>query len=131
APLPRLPPAATRPAAPPAPPPARAATRPHPPPGHARPQASSHVPPPRTRARQGGYPAQGAAASTRTAPAHKRGAHGGGGSGPLGNRALPAVAAAALTVLIGLGTWGRSNSRGDGGREEGNAAHREQPTLLP
>lgn len=120
-----------RPAAPPAAPSTQAATQPHQPPGHDRHQASSHVPPPRTRAPQGGYPAQGAAASTRTAPAHKRGAHGGGGSGPLGNRALLAVAAAALTVIVGIGAWALSNSGGDGGRDDGNVADQGQQNPQP
>ncbi|MFS2294630.1 MAG: protein kinase family protein [Actinomadura sp.] len=124
------PPAPRRPAAPPkAPsaPSAAVATQPHQPPGHDRKQTSSHVPPPRTRAPQGGYPPQGVTASTRTAPAHKRGAHG-GGSGPLGNRALLAVAAAALTVIVGIGAWAMSGSGGDGGRDGGVADQGQQST---
>ncbi|RFS86947.1 AMP-binding protein [Actinomadura spongiicola] len=58
---------------------------------------SSHVPPPRTRNRP--EPPPPASAATRPA----RAAH--GAPRRFGNRALLGVAAAALTVIVGLGAW--------------------------
>ncbi|RKS79306.1 hypothetical protein BZB76_0763 [Actinomadura pelletieri DSM 43383] len=66
---------------------------------------SSHVPPPRTRNRR--EPPPPAAPTTRPTPAHGSGAH--GASRRLGNRALIGVAAAALTVIVGLGAWALSS----------------------
>ncbi|WP_067628168.1 protein kinase family protein [Actinomadura latina] len=94
-------PPSPRPAAPrrsAAPPPAP--TQPHRQPAHEQP-ASSHVPPP--RARHGAPPPS--STSTRTAPAH-----GPGASKRPANRALIGVAAAALTVIVGIGAWALSGS---------------------
>ncbi|WP_344902839.1 protein kinase family protein [Actinomadura meridiana] len=65
--------------------------------------ATSHVPPPRTRDRHDVAPP---GTSTRTTPAH-----GPGGRG--GNRALLGIAAAALTVIVGLGAWALLRGSGD------------------
>ncbi|XRQ07293.1 protein kinase family protein [Actinomadura welshii] len=110
-----------------------AATQPHQPPAHQppaheQPQATSHVPPPRTRA-HGEYPPPGSS-STRTAPARRRAGHG-GGSGPLGNRALLGVAAAALTVIVGIGAWALSGTGGGGEPDDGGVADQGEQSAQP
>ncbi|MFA1546347.1 protein kinase family protein [Actinomadura chokoriensis] len=95
-PAPRPAAAPQRPAAPPP-----APTRPHRRPAHEQ-QASSHVPPPRA---QHGAPPPPSSTATRAAPAHGHGAP----KRPA-NRALLGVAAAALTVIVGIGAWALSSS---------------------
>ncbi|TDC62899.1 AMP-binding protein [Actinomadura sp. GC306] len=101
--------------------PASTTTRPDQPSASERTAHASHVPPPRTRAQHADYAPPGSS-STRTTPARRRGAHGGGsGAGPLGNRALIGVAAAALTVIVGIGVWALSSGGGepnDGGQTD-------------
>ncbi|WP_149262789.1 protein kinase family protein [Actinomadura sp. K4S16] len=113
-----------RPAAPPSPPPA--ATQPHqqhraPAP---EPSAASHVPPPRAQ-RHAAPPPPPPATSTRTTPTH-----GHGGPKRQTNRALIGVAAAALTVIVGLGAWALSGPGGDdpkGGHPSDNSQTSSPP----
>lgn len=95
------PPARTAPRRPAAP----GATQPHRPPVEPEPTTASHVPPPRVRGRRAAAAPPGST-GTRTAPAH-------GAPGRSGNRALIGVAAAALTVIVGLGAWALSGLRGN------------------
>ncbi|MFA1540223.1 protein kinase family protein [Actinomadura monticuli] len=105
-----------RPAAPPPP-----ATQPHRRPAHEQ-QASSHVPPPRA---QHGAPPPLSSTSTRTAPAHGHGAP----KRPA-NRALLGVAAAALTVIVGIGAWALAGS-GGGDDPEGGATDKSRTSAPP
>ncbi|MFC4054559.1 discoidin domain-containing protein [Actinomadura syzygii] len=82
------------------------ATQPHRPPAEQEQTAASHVPPPRVRGRRDAAPPPGST-GTRAAPAH-------GAPGRSGNRALLGVAAAALTVIVGLGAWALVGLRGKG-----------------
>ncbi|WP_141579700.1 protein kinase family protein [Actinomadura sp. WMMA1423] len=94
---------------PPPPPPPPAATQPQRQQA-LEPPAASHVPPPRARAqRHAAPPPPPPSSSTRTTPAHSH-----GGPKLPANRALIGVAAAALTVIVGLGAWALS---GPGGGE--------------
>ncbi|TDC43884.1 AMP-binding protein [Actinomadura sp. KC345] len=128
-------PPAPRPAAPrrPATPSTSATTQPHQPHGHEQPQATSHVPPPRTRGRHADYPPPPSPAPTQAAPARGRGAHGAHGGGPRrpGNRALLGVAAAALTVIVGLGAWAISGTGGDEDPNDGGVTDPGQQTSQP
>ncbi|NDU73366.1 AMP-binding protein [Actinomadura sp. DSM 109109] len=123
---------------PPAPPrqtaPRRAATPP-PPAAHQQPrqhrpapeqQPPSHVPPPRTRGQRHAAPPPPPATSTRTTPAH---GHGGGPKRPA-NRALIGVAAAALTVIVGLGAWALTNV-GGGDPKDGDGPVDPSKTSAP
>ncbi|TDD67783.1 AMP-binding protein [Actinomadura darangshiensis] len=120
------PPAAPRPAAPrrPATPSTAATTQPHHPP--AEPAASSQVPPPRARRQRHAAPPAPPASSTRTTPAHGHGApkrH--------GNRALLGVAAAALTVIVGIGAWALTGTGGDGGGDDGGPTDKGKTSAPP
>ncbi|GAA1787624.1 protein kinase family protein [Actinomadura chokoriensis] len=115
-PPPPRPAAPQRPAAPGPPP-----TRPHRQPAHEQP-ASSHVPPPRT---QHGAPPP-PSTSTRTAPAHSPGAP----KRPA-NRALLGVAAAALTVIVGIGAWALTGTGGDNGSGNGGAVDPTKSSAPP
>ncbi|MEO3822945.1 protein kinase family protein [Actinomadura sp. B10D3] len=97
----------------PATPSTAATTQPHRPPAPET-QASSHVPPPRSRSQRHAAPPPPPATSTRTSPAHGHAA-----SKRPANRALLGVAAAALTVIVGLGAWALSSSGGDGDPKDG------------
>ncbi|MFG2246127.1 protein kinase family protein [Spirillospora sp. NPDC048823] len=99
-----------------------ASTQPHRPPAH--PPAPSHVPPPRTRNQHGDYPPPPVSSSTRTTPARGRGAH--GADHRHGNRALIGVAAAALTVIVGIGVWAVSGIAGDGESPDGGVTDKGQ-----
>ncbi|MEU8798165.1 AMP-binding protein [Spirillospora sp. NPDC048819] len=100
-----------------------ASTQPHRPPAHD--PAPSHVPPPRVRQQRGDYPPPGSS-STRTASARGHGAH--GADRRHGNRALIGVAAAALTVIVGLGVWAVSGIAGDGSPDGGVTDNGQQST---
>ncbi|MGP4023026.1 AMP-binding protein [Actinomadura sp. 3N407] len=104
-----------------------ASTQPHRPPSQE--PAPSHVPPPRARGQRGDYPPPPAASSTRTAPARRRGAH--GGDRRPGNRALMGVAAAALTVIVGLGVWALSGIAGDGESPDGGVTDKGRQSTQP
>jgi eukaryotic-like serine/threonine-protein kinase len=88
----------------PATPSTAATTQPHRGP---EPTVSSHVPPPRTQGRrQAAPPPPPVSASTRAIGAH-------GAPKRPANRALIGIAAAALTVIVGLGAWALSGTGGD------------------
>ncbi|MEU5988288.1 AMP-binding protein [Spirillospora sp. NPDC047418] len=120
APPPARPAAPQRPAAP-GPGPAR----PHRQPPHEQPTAS-HVPPP--RAQHGAPPPS---TSTRTAPAH-----GPGAPKRPANRALLGIAAAALTVIVGIGAWaltstgGGDDPSGGGATDGSKTSAPAQPTVV-
>ncbi|MGI5205682.1 AMP-binding protein [Spirillospora sp. CA-108201] len=90
------------------------------------PPAASHVPPPRTRAQRHAPPPPPPATSTRTTPAHSQ-----GGPKRPANRALIGVAAAALTVIVGLGAWALSGPGGDDGPKGGGATDKSQTSAPP
>ncbi|HEY8479361.1 MAG TPA: AMP-binding protein [Spirillospora sp.] len=107
--------------------------RPPAPPARERTRAASHVPPPRTQPRRADHAPHGPAGPT--APARVRGGAHGGASGGRGNRALLGVAAAALTVIVGIGAWALTGTGGDGARtgrggpaDPGQTTARPQPT---
>ncbi|WUH99372.1 protein kinase family protein [Spirillospora sp. NBC_00431] len=112
-------------------------TQPHHQPNAEPPAAASHVPPPRVRDRRDVPPP--ASTSTRTTPAHGPGGHGTrGGHGahgaprrPGGNRALLGVAAAALTVIVGLGAWALSGGGGDDPKDGGGVTDKGQTSAPP
>ncbi|MFI0369497.1 protein kinase family protein [Actinomadura sp. 1N219] len=97
--------------------------------------ASSHVPPPRVRNRHDA-PHPPSSTSTRTAPAHGHGGHGAHGAPrrPGGNRALLGVAAAALTVIVGLGVWaltgGEDDPKGNGVTDNGQPSTSAKPQTV-
>jgi hypothetical protein len=107
----------------PATPSTAATTQPHRPPAAETP-ASSHVPPPRSRAQRHAAPPP--ATSTRTSPAH-------GHAAPKrpANRALLGIAAAALTVIVGLGAWALSGTGGDGDPKDGGVTDKGQASTQP
>lgn len=109
-----------RPAPQPAPP-----TQPHrqPPP---EPPAASHVPPPRARAQRHASPPPPPSTSTRTTPAHSH-----GGPKRPANPALIGIAAAALTVIVGLGAWALSGTGGDDDPKGGGATDNSQTSAPP
>ncbi|WP_433465466.1 protein kinase family protein [Spirillospora sp. CA-128828] len=123
-------PAPPRPAAPrrPATPSTSATTQPHQPPAP-EPPAASHVPPPRARAQRHAAPPAPPSTSTRTAAAH-------GHAAPKrpANRALLGVAAAALTVIVGLGAWAlfpdkKDDSKGGGATDKGQTSAPSTPSV--
>ncbi|MFE9106322.1 protein kinase family protein [Actinomadura geliboluensis] len=113
-------------AAPPSPRPAPARRPANPPPAatqpHRPPEPASHVPPPRTQ--HAPPPPPPASTSTRTAPAHGHGA-----SKRPANRALLGVAAAALTVIVGIGAWALTGT--GGGEPEGGGPTDNGKTSAP
>ncbi|MEV3921398.1 protein kinase family protein [Actinomadura coerulea] len=111
----------TQPRRPATPPPA--ATRPHRQPAP-EPAAASHVPPPRAQHHAAPPPPPGT--STRTTPAHSH-----GGPKRPANRALIGVAAAALTVIVGLGAWALTRIGGDDKPEGGGATDNSQTSAPP
>ncbi|MGI5418436.1 protein kinase family protein [Actinomadura luteofluorescens] len=109
----------------PAPPPQAATQQQHRRPAP-EPAAASHVPPPRTRAQQHAAPPPPPSTSTRTTPAHSH-----GGPKRPANRALIGVAAAALTVIVGLGAWALSGPGGDDKPKGGGATDNSQTSAPP
>jgi hypothetical protein len=107
-------------------------------PAGASPQRTVPDPPPGTRRpaahRRTAHPAP--AHGRHTMPTQPASPYGGGGRGasvsglPGGNRALLGVAAAALTVIVGLGAWAVSKGGGEpgtGGPGPGNTGRTSQP----
>ncbi len=102
---------------------AASATQPHRRPAHEQP-APSHVPPPRVQ--HGAPPPPPPSTSTRTAPAH-----GPGAPKRPANRALIGVAAAALTVIVGIGAWALSGTGGDNEPGGGGATDKSKTSAPP
>ncbi|NVI92675.1 AMP-binding protein, partial [Actinomadura sp. BRA 177] len=97
--------------------------QPHRRPAHEQP-APSHVPPPRVQ--HGAPPPPPPSTSTRTAPAH-----GPGAPKRPANRALIGVAAAALTVIVGIGAWALSGTGGDNEPGGGGATDKSKTSAPP
>ncbi|MGC4959112.1 AMP-binding protein [Actinomadura citrea] len=90
------------------------------------PPAASHVPPPRARAQRHASPPPPPSTSTRTTPAHSH-----GGPKRPANPALIGIAAAALTVIVGLGAWALSGTGGDDDPKGGGATDNSQTSAPP
>ncbi|MEU9841825.1 AMP-binding protein [Actinomadura sp. NPDC048032] len=91
------------------------------------PPAASHVPPPRARAqRHASPPPPPPVSATRTTPAHTH-----GGPKRPANRALMGVAAAALTVIVGLGAWALTGLVGDDEPKGGGPTDNAQTSAPP